>query len=546
MPYFYYIADQIPIVAAAHLVEDRQPGHLHRRQPGRHRRRSRSSTCTPQNITYVANPHYWQPGLPKIAKVIYPAFTSNDPANTYLATGQAQWGSQFIPNIKAFYTVQEPGQPLLVPADRQRVACSSTRPCPPLNNVRGPAGDGLRDRPEPGRRRSASTATSRPPTRAASSTPTFSQLARHAARPAKYNYGYNPAKAKPILSAAGYTRGRRRRSSTKAGKKLAFTIINIGGYSDWVAVDAGHPAGAEGRRHPGHAGQPRPRTTSSTSCSTATSSSAYDAETGGPTPYYELRQWLYSANSAPIGKQAAIELGALQQPGHRQADQLLRAHHETRRPSSPIMDQLEQVMLKRRAGHPGHRGGRPGTSTTRPSFTGWPTSSNPYAQPGRLRLPRHGSGAAAPGAQVEPDHEVCSPPDRVLRPHPVGGADAQLLPAAADAGQPGRGDDGQVPRPADRAGAARPGGRSSASTPIRACSRSTCTTSATWSPATSASRCSSSRSRSARSCCEAIPWTLGLVGVTTILAFVLGTVHRDRRRLAARRPARQRRCRRCS
>ena len=43
-----------------------------------------------------------------MAKVLYPAFTSNDPANTYLATGQAQWGSQFIPNIKTFYTSKSP------------------------------------------------------------------------------------------------------------------------------------------------------------------------------------------------------------------------------------------------------------------------------------------------------------------------------------------------------------------------------------------------------------------------------------------------------
>ena len=56
----------------------------------------------------TANKNYWQPGLPKVAKVLYPAFTSNDPANNYLATGQAQWGSQFIPNIEAFYADEEP------------------------------------------------------------------------------------------------------------------------------------------------------------------------------------------------------------------------------------------------------------------------------------------------------------------------------------------------------------------------------------------------------------------------------------------------------
>ena len=54
----------------------------------------------------------------------------------------------------------------------------------------------------------------------------------------------------------------------------------------------------------------------------------YDAETGGPTPYFELRQWLYSANSAPIGTAAGLQLRAVQQPGHRRADQRVRRHHE--------------------------------------------------------------------------------------------------------------------------------------------------------------------------------------------------------------------------
>ena len=53
---------------------------------------------------YTKNPNYWQKGLPKIDTVYYPAFTSNDPANQQLASGKAQWGSQFIPNIKAYYS----------------------------------------------------------------------------------------------------------------------------------------------------------------------------------------------------------------------------------------------------------------------------------------------------------------------------------------------------------------------------------------------------------------------------------------------------------
>src|ERR1700730_8152339 len=82
VPYFYYIADQIPIV----------PEHVWSKisNPVTYADSNPTATgaytvkpCTPQNITYVANPDYWQPGEPKIAKVLYPALTSNDPANHY-------------------------------------------------------------------------------------------------------------------------------------------------------------------------------------------------------------------------------------------------------------------------------------------------------------------------------------------------------------------------------------------------------------------------------------------------------------------------------
>ena len=32
----------------------------------------------------------------------------------------------------------------------------------------------------------------------------------------------------------------------------------------------------------------------------------YGSETGGPTPYYELRQWLYGPNTAPIGQAGRV------------------------------------------------------------------------------------------------------------------------------------------------------------------------------------------------------------------------------------------------
>ena len=110
-------------------------------------------------------------------------------------------------------------------------------------------------------------------------------------------------------------------------------------------LHAGHPAGPEGRRHPGHGGQPVPATISSTDLYNGNYQLAYYAETGGPTPYYELRQWLYSANSAPIGKQAASNWERYSNPA---TDKLIDSYGSTTQPgrSSPIVGQLEQVMLK--------------------------------------------------------------------------------------------------------------------------------------------------------------------------------------------------------
>ena len=104
-PYFYNFADQVGIVpehifsagdAAAHpdTWPDKAPvgtGPF------------MVNPCTPNNITYTANPHYWMPNEPHIQKVQYPAYLDNGPANLDLASGKAQWGSQFIPNIESFY-----------------------------------------------------------------------------------------------------------------------------------------------------------------------------------------------------------------------------------------------------------------------------------------------------------------------------------------------------------------------------------------------------------------------------------------------------------
>jgi len=384
VPYFYYIADQVPIV----------PEHIWSKisNPVTYKDSDPVATgafmvkpCTPQNITYVANKHYWQPGEPKLAKVLYPAFTSNDPANTYLATGQAQWGSQFIPNIKSFYTSKSPGNHYWFPpvanvslipnltvaglnnvAVRQAMAYAIDR-----NRVSQIGEYGY----EPAANQSDIV------------TPTFSSWLDTSAA-GTYDYAYNPAKAEQILKAAGFAKGPGGVMVSKSGQKLSFTVINIGGYSDWVAsmqVIQQELAAVGIQITPDNLSQ----TDFLTRLYDGNYQLAYnDQQSTGPTPYYELREWLYSANSAPIGKQASSDWERYSSPA---TDSLIRAYGATTSTATQhqIVDQLQQVVLKNVPFIPVTEEVDWYQYNTS-DFTGWVTPDNPYALPAAYAYPDMG------------------------------------------------------------------------------------------------------------------------------------------------------------
>ena len=227
VPYFYYIADQTPIVAKHIWSSIKNPTTYKDEHPVGTGPYTMSS-CSPQVIKYKKNPSYWQSGKPVIDTVYYPAFTSNDPANQQLASGKAQWGSQFIPNINKFYVSKSADNHYWFPPVvnvavyiNQRTRSSPTSPCERRWRTRSTARRS---------RRSASTATSRPRTRPGSSrrrSATGSTRAREAGR-------LRPGEGR-IDPPAGRLQEVRRHHQTPDGKPLSFTMINIGGYSDWVA-----------------------------------------------------------------------------------------------------------------------------------------------------------------------------------------------------------------------------------------------------------------------------------------------------------------------
>jgi peptide/nickel transport system substrate-binding protein len=378
VPYFYYIADQTPIVpqhiwsTIANPVTYKDP-HPVGSGP------FKMGSCSPQVIKYTKNSDYWQKGKPTIETIYYPAFTSNDPANQQLASGKAQWGSQFIPNIQKFYVSKSADHHYWFPPtvnvsvfinntdpilkdvavrkamayaiDRQKVSEIGEYGYEPASNQTGIV------------------------------TPTFSSwLDQGLAK----QVNYNPQKAVSILQAAGYKK-KNGVFYTPDGKPLSFTMINIGGYSDWVASAQ---IVQEDLKKIGIKVTPE-----------NLSSTTYDADnyagkfqlsyngnlSGGPAPYYELRQLLYSKNSAPIGKNASTNWERYENPA---VDKLIDSYAATADPTTQheIVRKLQKVMVDDIPVIPVTEGVDWYQYNTK-DHSGWVTQQNPYAQPSAYVYP---------------------------------------------------------------------------------------------------------------------------------------------------------------
>ncbi|MGB9112508.1 MAG: ABC transporter substrate-binding protein [Acidimicrobiales bacterium] len=383
VPYFYYIADQVGILPEHVWSKVANPVTYQDANPvgtGPYTVQS----CNPHNVSYIANTHYWQPGLPKIEKIEYPAFTSNPPANTLLSTGGAQWGFQFIPNLKGEYLSKSssnhywfPGvvnvsifinlkdailsnvavrKALAFAIDRSRVAQIGEYGYENAGNQAGVV------------------------------TPTFSSWL-DTSELKSAGYTYDPAKAISILEKAGFKRGAGGTFETPQGKPLSFTIINQSAYTDWVAalqvvsqelsqvgikltVDNLAGTDYESKLFDGNY------------------QLAYGYEAGGPTPYYEFRQWLYGPGSAPIGKPAVTNW---ERYSSASTDALINEYGATTNSATQhsILDKLQSVLLNDVPLIPVTEQADWDEYSTA-QLTGWPTAKDPYAQPAPQVIPDWG------------------------------------------------------------------------------------------------------------------------------------------------------------
>ncbi len=111
---------------------------------------------------------------------------------------------------------------------------------------------------------------------------------------------------------------------------------------------------------------------------------AYNSWTGGPTPYYELRQILYSKNSAPIGKQANSNYERYINPAVDKAfEQYASADPATQ---VSLIKQISGAMIKDVPIIPTTESVDWYQYNTK-DIAGWPTKDDIYAQPAPYNIP---------------------------------------------------------------------------------------------------------------------------------------------------------------
>ncbi|HXX61768.1 MAG TPA: ABC transporter substrate-binding protein [Candidatus Sulfotelmatobacter sp.] len=379
--YFYYVADQTPIVPQ-HLWASLDQAKLDQYADtapigtGPYT----MANCSQDNIQYMRNASYWQskPGhpVPQIQELDYPAFLSNTPANLQLAQGQAQWGAQYIPNIQSFYIAGDPvHRHYWFPATLD-VSIYPNLENPLLNNLAVRQAISLAiDRQSVSQR--GEDGYEPPANQTGIVLPTYQSWYSKAADTTTFD----TAKADATLEAAGFTKGADGIYADAKGNRLSFTIKTISGYTDWdsslqVIQQELKSAGIEISNI-----LDEDIGTYTTELQTGKFQLAYAEQTGGPLPYYELRQMLLGANIGSTDysryKDATTDAlfnsyAAADAAGQVQIIQKIEGVMNDDLPVIPVVEGVDWYQY----------------DTT--AIGGWPTPDDPYAQPPVWAVPDNG------------------------------------------------------------------------------------------------------------------------------------------------------------
>jgi peptide/nickel transport system substrate-binding protein len=335
---------------------------------------------SPQLVVLGKNPKYWQPDKPEVTELRIPAFNSNTSAELALQKGQIDWTNLFIPDIqKTYVNADKEHNHYWFPASDVVMLFLNLKKYPfnllPVRQAISNAidRDQLNTVGESGYEPAAHP-TGLLPFNKDYMAPQYADL----------QFKKDTAKAASLLEGAGFKKGSDGVYADKNGKRLAFTLNVVSGYTDWITdcqlmerdlQSAGIKVNIN--------------TMDFDAYNNALLNGTYDMAmlwtNPGPTPYYIYDAMLRSSNSAPIGQQATSNYERWIDPA---TDKLLDQYASATDPvvqKQAIMG-IEKIMVEQLPSIP---------LTNEPywyqyntsRFVGWPDTQHPYAAPGTAVYP---------------------------------------------------------------------------------------------------------------------------------------------------------------
>ncbi len=335
---------------------------------------------TPQLVILSKNPNYWQPGLPKVETLKIPAYNSNTSAELALESGQIDWTNLYIDNIqKSYIDRNKQNNHYWFPtSDTVYLYLNLTKF--PFNML--PVREAISDAINRQKLYQVGESGYEPPATPTGLLPGNKSFLDPAY--AKLQFTFDPAKAISILESAGFTRGSDGIFAYKNGKKLAFNLNVVSGYTDWINDSQ---LMAKDLQNVGI--KATVNTVEFNAYFNALQNGNYDTAmlwtNPGPTPYYLYNSLLGSVNSAPIGQAAATNYERWIDPT---TDKLLQEYASTANVTiqKQAMMGIEKIMVQQ----------LPSIALTyepywyqysTAKFVGWPDAQNPYAAPGTAEYP---------------------------------------------------------------------------------------------------------------------------------------------------------------
>jgi peptide/nickel transport system substrate-binding protein len=336
---------------------------------------------TSQLIDLVKNPNYWQPGLPKVSELRFPAYNTNTTAELQLDQGSLDWTGLFTPNIQQTYVSRNPSTNHYWFPPTSVVMFYMNLTKSPFNNLAVRQAISLAIN----RQQLDTTAESgyEPP---ASPTGLILPNQQKYLNPALANttFTVDTNKANQLLQSAGFTKGSNGIYVDKSGKPLNFSIDVVTGWTDWVTdcqiiaselKSIGMSASVNAISYNAYY----------SALQLGNFDTAISWTSTGPSPYFTLDALLDSKYTAPIGQAAPTNWERWNDPT---TDNLLNQYASTTSTSAQTqaMYGVENIMVNQVPAIPLVYGANWNEFSTA-KFTGWPSSSNPYAMPAPFQYP---------------------------------------------------------------------------------------------------------------------------------------------------------------